>query len=904
MAKLVRHTAPRDIPNGFIINENNSLLSFIVPENGENLYYRGVDGWQFLGASPGYLYLFDEPLFNTQHGYIQPTTNQIMFGKIYESLQSNSVYTFSFWCKRTTGSLPNKVNFFIGTSPTQIPASFTPKYGYKEVAVNDYWSSYELTFYTNQLDPSATYYMVFQFPDGGEFFMDGFQLENKPYRTTYITGDNTILKNSDNYYWSGLPNNSTSIRLAHVSGGRPISFYSIGFNLIEAEGLGLPDFTHSNIELPLNPIQLYQGSIPDQRDITFDFVVYSQDLPDLLNKRKQLIKQLKDGRLHIQLQLIDCDGTNSDVMEATLLYDGGANLTLNSFYGEEISLDFTSSDPYLYKIGIGCDILSPVATGNANFLAKNNGVWSNMASPINGVWSKLVMADGGLYALFRTPAINTPFLYRYDFKTNVWTPLLWSAAASQNFFDMVLVGNDLYICGKFGKVNAPVGTPRINGSTNNLIKYNITTNTVSSVFQSTSAIDTPYIYSVKLISEYRLIVCGHFNYIVGPNPISVQHIAEYNLLDGVTYSVISGGFNSEYDIVYTAIEIPGNQLIIGGNFDKGSISNLMKVTNMQQKNISNRSTLEAGSPNNTVYTLAKDKNNNVYVGGSFSNANTGQGTGTQNVGNYNNGATPVSIGKLVNNYTNIQGLPDGSILNLYDNGVGAAYELTVDTDGMLYVVGYFNYYGQLEMNGFNGTDTTMLIDAIFTGDFSRNCSSFAKYNTNTQKWEQPSILYDSEQQIYDVLIMNDETYKRVGIDIILPVSGQYKANNEVTVYIDELASPAYPNINVIGGLFSNVRITDIISNTAGLHFNRYLTPSERLLVELRGLLPKVTSSIYGELNGQLLYGSSPKQFILYPGYNNIKLGLSLDTVVGSDSPLLIIVYDKKYLSLDGIVNEY
>ncbi|MCB1712261.1 MAG: hypothetical protein KDH96_07235, partial [Candidatus Riesia sp.] len=893
MAKLVRHTAPRDIPNGFIINENNSLLSFIVPENGENLYYRGVDGWQFLGASPGYLYLFDEPLFNTQHGYIQPTTNQIMFGKIYEPLQSNSVYTFSFWCKRTPGSLPNKVNFFIGTSPTQIPASFTPKYGYKEASVNDYWSSYELTFYTNQLDQSATYYMVFQFPDGGEFFMDGFQLENSPYRTTYITGDNTILKNSDNYYWSGLPNNSTSIRLAHVSGGRPISFYSIGFNLIEAEGLGLPDFTHSNIELPLNPIQLYQGSIPDQRDITFDFVVYSQDLPDLLNKRKQLIKQLKDGRLHIQLQLIDCDGTNSDVMEATLLYDGGANLTLNSFYGEEISLDFTSSDPYLYKIGIGCDILSPVATGNANFLTKNNGVWSNMPSPINGIWSKLIMAEGGLYALFRTPDVNTPFLYRYDFKANVWTPLLWSAAASQNFFDMVLVGNDLYICGKFGKVNAPVGTPRINGTTVNLLKYNIPTNTVTGIFQSMTGTTTPFIYSLELLPGYRLAFGGHFTSLVRQgSTVTTKHVAIYNLIGTTVDYVLLAGINDNNGIVYSMVDVPGNQLLVGGSFTANGTSNLLLINNIHIKDYTTHNAFAAGAPNGAVYSLAKDNNNVVYVGGSFSNANTGQSTGTQNVGNYNSGVTPVSIGKMVNNYTNIQGLPNGSILNLYDNGVGAAYELTVDNDGMLYVVGYFNYYGQLEMNGFNGTDTTMLTDAIFTGDFSRNCSSFAKYNTNTQKWEQPSILYDSEKQIYDVLIMDDEAYKRVGIDIILPVNGQYKANNEVTIYIDELASPAYPNISVIGGLFSNVRITDIISNTAGLHFNRYLTPSERLSVELRGLLPKVTSSIYGELNGQLLYGSSPKQFILYPGYNNIKLGLSLDTVVGSDSPILIVVYNK------------
>lgn len=908
MSKLVRHTAPRDIPNNFILNENSSMFSFILPEYGENLYYRGANDWRFIGNSSGYLYLNDDPLFHPQHGYIQPTEGQLMYNEIHEGLEPNKVYTFSFWCKRVPGSSPSDINFFIGRSITQIPASFTPMFGHKSVQVNDYWCAYSLTFYTQNALPNADYYFVFEFPNGGEFFMDGFQLEQKPYRSTYINGDLAYLKNQDNYYWTGETNNSISVREASVNSGRIVSFNHIGFNLIEAEGFGLPDFEHSLIELPVNPIQLYQGSVPQQRDISLNFNIYSRDLPNLLEIRKKLIQQLKTGMLHLQIQLFNCHEPMSTVFETTVLYDGGAELNLESFYGEQLSLDFTTYDPYFYRVGIGAALLSPVTSGNAEFAVKRNGVWGSIATPKLGQWSKLIVGSNStLYALYRTPEFESAFLYKYNIKTNTWTPLLYSGDISQDFFDMILIDDELYICGQFGKILAPGQVLTIVGPRANLFKYNIHTQTITHLIKGSTGINgsDPFIYKMELLENNRLLLVGHFSRLDGLISITTTHAAILDLYSGLLYSVFPSGTTfSAGSNIYTAIDTGQNSVLLGGQFTINGHNNLILLNNINSKYTSERNIFAAGAPNGPIYSLAKAPNGDIYVGGAFSDANTGQGPATLNVGNYNSGVTPVSIGKMINNFNNIQGLENGSILNFDGNNVGAPYELSIDDNGIMHVVGYFNYYGRLEMDGFNGTDSTLL-STVYTGNlFERNASSYARYNINNKQWEPPTILYNTDTQIFDVLVSSTELYRLYGIDIIIPRNGSYKANNDVILNLPNDASASYPSVHIIGPLFSeSVHIKGLENTTYGtkLYFSRVIGQLERFSIELRGLFPKVTSAIYGDLRGQLLFGSNPKTFIMYPGTNQLKLDISLESISGSDSPLIIVVYDKKYLSIDSII---
>lgn len=915
MSKLVRHTAPRDIPNNFILNENSSMFSFILPEYGENLYYHG-EGWQFIGDSSEYLYSNSDTLFHPQHGYVDTNSGEIMYNEIYEGLEPDTAYTFSFWCKRAPGSLPSTIEFYIGDTVTQIPASFTPRFSYKEVSVNDYWCAYALTFYTQNALPNKTYHFVVEFPDGGEFFFDGFQLEQKPYRSTYISGDLSYLKNQDNYYWTGVPHNSISVREASVNSGRIVSFNNIGFNLIEAEGFGLPDFEHSLVELPVNPTQLYQGSIPQQRDISLNFNIYSKDLPNLLEARKKLIQQLKSGMLHLQVQLFNCHEPISTVFETTLLYDGGAELNLESFYGEQLSLDFTTYDPYLYKIGIGAELLSPVVTGIADFAVKRNGVWGSISTPKNGQWSKLIVGSNStLYALYRNPEFEAAFLYKYDIKNDVWTPLLYSGDLSQAFFDMILIGDELYVCGQFGKVLAPGQVVSLVGPRANLFKYNINTQQLTHIFYGSNSHGgiggpDPYIYKLTLLDNNKLLVVGDFGSMYGPKGTigaTCAAMVDINTLD--MYAVFPSGTTfSAGSRIYAAMNTGQNSILLGGQFTINGHNNLILLNNINNPNILTRNVFAAGAPNGPIFSMAKAPNGDIYVGGTFSNANTGQLAATQNVGNYNSGATPVSIGKMVNNFNNIHGLENGSILNFDGNNVGTPFELSIDNNNILHVVGYFNYYGRLEMNGFNGTDSTLLSAIYSSNAFARNASSYARYNILNKQWEPPTILYNSDGQIFDVLVSSTELYRLYGIDTIIPRNGSYKANNEVVLTIPNDASPSYPNISIISPQPVYIRGLENTTYNTRLYFNRVLNINEQFTIELRDLLPIIKSSIYGVLNGQLLFGSNPKTFIMYSGHNQLKLDIALESIINNESPILIVIYDKKYLSIDSIVegdvNEY
>lgn len=95
--KLTRHIEPRDIPSGFILNDKHSYLSFIIPEDGTNLFYLGANGMKYTEGGIVSVETEDTIMSTTTFLLTEPHK---AFVPIYETLKANTVYTVSFWVKR------------------------------------------------------------------------------------------------------------------------------------------------------------------------------------------------------------------------------------------------------------------------------------------------------------------------------------------------------------------------------------------------------------------------------------------------------------------------------------------------------------------------------------------------------------------------------------------------------------------------------------------------------------------------------------------------------------------------------------------------------------------------------------------------------------------------------------
>jgi hypothetical protein len=913
---LTKHRRPIDIPNGYILNEKKSYISYIIPEDGVNLFYPSSVGWQFIGTSNGVQPSYDDPIFNLNHYRVTPTANQEMYTEMGEELEQGKIYTFSFWAKRL--STENTIEAYIGSyNSLGTPLGFGTPFGVRSFEVDEFWNAYEFQFYTRQVDPAARYFFVFRYPNGGEFYLDGFQLEQKEYRTTYINGELGRITGQDYYGWAGEPYNSPSIRNAHISGGRIMNFADIGFDLISMEGFGLPDFNHNIIELPVNPIGLYQGSTPEQRDITLDFVYYATDIEDMLTARHKLIRQLKSGLLHIYIQLFNCETPITTIYETTLLYDGGAELNLESLYGEKISLDFTTFDPYLYRIGVNSNILIPTKSGNAQLLANANGNWTSIptVSTITNDWIKaLIGPDKNLYLLKNAPGNGGGFLFKYN-GTN-WTVLLRSGKAGQIFTDMVLApDNEIFIVGDFDIIVRGInGVVGVNGSNVNFIKFNIFNQLVLPVADGMSmASGNSIIHTIVPMANNKFFIGGKFSqiqpYTDVARKIVTNHMAFYNNNNNRFEVITPTGITDVNGQVFAAMQYE-DTLYVGGSFTDSafSASNLMNINNISSSSANNRSKLPVGNPIGTIYVITKTRYGDIYIGGQFTGPNIVGGAFEAD--EYINGNLVVSLARVNHNSRTLDGIVGGTVLNFSSatNVAGIIYDMEVDANDKLWIVGNFDYYGDLFLNGFNDPIDNLFVNLKLSTNFTKNTSSIATYDTIQKKWLAPEVIFDDNRIIYDILLANNEQYSsNIGIEVLLAtIGGNYKSIRELTLVIDNNAVAVYPAILVLGSFNGeSVDLLNITNTTTGkqLYFNKLLAGSEEYLVDLRGILPKVTSNYYGVQNGQLLYGSNAKQFYLVPGTNKLKIGIDLKDLTTSIDPLTVFfIYRNKYLSIDSMVS--
>ena len=165
------------------------------------------------------------------------------------------------------------------------------------------------------------------------------------------------------------------------------------------------------------------------------------------------------------------------------------------------------------------------------------------------------------------------------------------------------------------------------------LNINLEKNTQNYVIQNNSLPLNEYIplagglnnsvYTIKVDSNNLVYVGGNFtaayNGVNYTSPISTSHIATWN---GSIWSPLLGGLNG----IVNAIAIDSNNNVYaGGLFTTANNTSTITVSNIAKWNGSEWSAL-AGGLNNYLNAIAIDSNNNVYAGGSFTIANNNSST--------------------------------------------------------------------------------------------------------------------------------------------------------------------------------------------------------------------------------------------------------------------------------------
>jgi hypothetical protein len=886
MNKLSKHRVPVNIPNGYILNDR-SYLSFIVPEDGINLYYDTISGWDFIGASPGFQLYQDDLLFNTASRRAQPTLNQLMYYRIPVTLEENEAYTFSLWCKKLFDD-DASIQIYIGTADDDdTPTTFTQVWNVETSRVKSFWNPHEIKFTTTGYDDETYYYVVVKFLKAGEYLFDGFQLENKPYRTTYMTAKFLYTTEANNFAWQGTPYLSPTIRYGDYKNGRIINFSDIGMDLISAEGLGLPDFDHTLVDIPSASTQLYGGSVPNQRDITLDFVLYAYNVSNLFEQRLQLIRQLQTGKLHLYIQMLEGDEPISQTFEVTTLYDGGAELKLESLYGEKISLDLTTYDPYIYQVGYSGYTFSPVTSRTFYVPMLENGEWESVSYPLAGTSSlyktTIVTDDGDVYLLKRYPALSEGYLFKY-LGDNTWDTIAYNTSAGQGYHHMELVGDDIWI----------LGGPHIT-----MIKYNITSDTTD-----IKLIDTDGLAGyATLLPNNKLLVSGFFSEVDDPinsNTLNTNSIFFYNLDDDTIEEVITGGLNAG-SVIY-ATEFFEGEIFAGGTFtntsyDSQPIKNLIGIRGYAQP-IGDRIKISYGEVEGNIFSM-QIYNDKLYIGGEFLGTSK-HASIDFTLENYLNALYPVSIGIVNRGLQRIDPFPVPTLLNFAEERVGLVYDMAVDDDNNLWAVGDFTWYGPY-INDTTYSNQSLLDDFLDLGIVeNENTSSIAVFNGVT--WDTPT-LFISESHIE---LDPDKAHIIYGVDagggkVAITNGGNGYASKNLFLTRELYEIPVQPNIYL--ATINDILFKHIDANGITLYLNKLVTDGEAYLLLLNNTPVESKSSLEGVKFNPLLFGSRSKAFYLNPGVNEIEFGVDLTLYAVFSTALFTVLWKNKYLSIDSIIKE-
>lgn len=197
--------------------------------------------------------------------------------------------------------------------------------------------------------------------DGSTFLIDGAQLENKAYATTYCDGSLDIYRRARGdaaYRWNGAAHASSSSRNPYYSrGGREVKLLDYGFRLLAILGLSLMPWTTLRIPLSIGG-SVYQGANWTEREFALVGSFFGYNRSHVEVQRAELIKALSPSRdsLDARRELLltyhrynDCYDEDTGLYEIPCSYIGGLEGAFDNDFQESAAITFRMSCPLIYR---------------------------------------------------------------------------------------------------------------------------------------------------------------------------------------------------------------------------------------------------------------------------------------------------------------------------------------------------------------------------------------------------------------------------------------------------------------------------------------------------------------------------------------------------------------------------
>lgn len=640
------------------------------------------------------------------------------------------------------------------------------------------------------------------------FYVDGLQLEAGDFPTTAIDGDmRGLIPNFVDYYWTGAPHASTSVRVANsADGGRVINLSRLGFRIISVLGLGLGGL--NPVMTPLgNGGEFYQGTSITGRDFTLVGEIGNDQL-SLDVARQALEDAFGPNRISpqqpIKLRyepLDECGNSLGRTLEIPCVFKSGMELQRDNLERERLALTFR-----LYL---------PFAANDAN--------------------------DQGTPLSYQEAVTANRFIWR-DGDGN------WFG---EDLSDSVLA-----------MIVLPDGTWALGGNFTNagsiadadfLVRYDPSTRTFSA-FNATPLGGN--VTSMELLPDGNLVIGGNFTNAGGD--ANADFLCKLNLSTGVFSSFNATPLNSSVSAIKLMND--GN-LAIGGTFaNAGGDANadfLAKVT----VSTGAFSSFNATPLSAYVRSLAVDKSGNLVIGGGFANAGGDANADfiCKMVGTVFTALT--ASNPLNGEVTDIEIMDNGDYL-ITGQFTNAGGDANADYAARYSVSAFYALGTGLDAQGFS-ISRIGLAEYVFGGSFTTAGSiTFADKNAiwTGSSWVpvdidfalNPAVLFSIFSLSRIALGFNDAGTQIVGSSSLIVNSG---------------SDIAYPRFTFKGP--SRIISLKNMSNGASVYFNLLLMQNEEVILTFSSSSISFTSNLRGNIASSILPGSSI--FKLEKGDNQVSV---------------------------------
>lgn len=641
------------------------------------------------------------------------------------------------------------------------------------------------------------------------FYADGFQVELKPYPTTYCDGD------QEDCTWNILEHGSLSTRTVYTrAGGRWVDI--IGCDRDEKDlymtvlgGLGTVPIRNNIQPYALQPGSYFQNVKAENRVITLSFNAINPDLTGRKGKSLQKLHALR-GMLFNLIQPDRTAGNQEFEIEyqdgeipvyCKVRYDGGleGEWDLRNHFRNSFPVRLLAVNPYLRDDNRNVSSIAFRERATVNYAMQR----------LNGVWTEM---NGGLSDVINEMAIGKK--------------------------------GEVYACGSFIRANnkTTATDPQIYA---NYIAYWDGTQ-----WQRLSTGANGVINSIAVAPNGDIYVTGNFTVIGG---VSCARIAKWN---GTTWSPLDTGLANGAGLSVKVA--PNGDVYVGGTFTQAGSVAAYYVARFDGSSWHNLG-LYLGM-NNAVYAIAiSSDGTQVYLGGAFTDEYSSPAI---DAGLY---AALYTVSN--NQFSSLGDGFDGLVRRMVLSPTGRLYacgDFTASGSQEMLYISYWNgaaWYGL----GAGANDTVRDMDItvggniIAVGDFTRIGAVDANYVAmwNGSTWVAMDVYVTAA--CYAVKMDANE-------NIFLGIGGTLADYASTTIVTNTGTAEAYPELYIIGPC----TLVWFENQTAGKRVYADMAILNGEEVTLEFATGKVTSSVRGDLAYSLSPSSDFHSWSLFPKDNKIQ----------------------------------